>query len=333
VKKERPGLMRYLEQVLGRSQGRGAERHFDCPFCIDRVGSESSGKKLDINIAKGLASCYRCGWGGNLERLFRSMNGGALTMEAGALVYGETRAVSPQDLKDTVARGLHSVIPENVLLTEPLPQGTLRIADPANASRARRGWKYFVEERGIMPELLEKYHVGYCPDGEFANRLIFPVYQGGSQIYFTSRYCGDHKIKARNPDWREGHLSKTDVIWNYDGLVGKEIIAITEGVMSGMAFEDAGALLGKDISPAQIRLIVALVPLGLEEVIVALDPDAGRYAEKIYFALQDKVPRCSVLYLDHGDPHDRRADLPELLKDRQVPSLRTRVLSRFIKSK
>lgn len=331
--KERPGLVEYLERKLGKSAGRGAERHFHCPFCIDRVGSESSARKLDVNIRKGVASCYRCGFKGNLDRIFRTLNRGTLTIEEAALCQGEVRVVPKETLKGTVREMLKPEDDGTALLPEPPPKETIWLADPKNARLGANGLRYFLGRRALHPSLIAKYNVGYCATGEYANRLVFPVYQGGSAVYFSTRYCGDHVIKAKNPEWRTGHLAKTDVIWNYDGLVGKPIVVICEGVISAMAFEDAGALFGKTISPRQIQLILDLVPHGLEEVIVALDPDAGRYAESIYYALNGKVPLCSVLYLDYGDPDERRADLPRLLEGRQAPTLRSRVRSRFVVSK
>ena len=53
--KSRPGLLRYLEKRLGSFTGSGPEYQFWCPFCIDRVGDESSKRKLRFNDAK-------CGW-------------------------------------------------------------------------------------------------------------------------------------------------------------------------------------------------------------------------------------------------------------------------------
>ena len=115
------------------------------------------------------------------------------------------------------------------------------------------------------------------------------------------------------------------MLYNYDGVRGKPIIAVCEGPISSMAFSDAVALFGKEISQTQLAMIAHLVQFGLEEVIVALDADAGMYSERIYDQLACRVPICSILYFTHGDPDERRDDLAELLESRTVPSLLSRV--------
>jgi hypothetical protein len=88
-------------------------------------------------------------------------------------------------------------------------------------------------------------------------------------------------------------------------------------------------LFGKEISQTQLAMIAHLVQFGLEEVIVALDSDAGMYAERIFDQLSCRVPACSIIYFDWGDPNERRADLPRFLEARTVPSLLSRVNSRL----
>lgn len=328
-KKERPGLLEYLEERLGRSSGNGEERSFHCHKCIEILGDESSSKKLGINLRKGMAKCFRCGYKAHdLERLFRDMNKGALRLVEAQIIAGEAKLPKEtlteymnnwiQGDKETTAKALRNQI---------LPRETVSILDP----KAKVGYRYMVEKRGIDPDLLVKYELGYAPDGDYGNRVIFPVIQNGAQVYFTTRYCGDHVMKAKNPPNIDGYLKKTDVLWNYDGVRGKAIVTVCEGAISGMAFSDSVALLGKEISETQLAMITDLVPYGLEELIIALDADAGKYSERIYERVSSRVPACSILYFDHGDPDERREDLPRLLEARKAPDLMSRVRSRMFR--
>ena len=56
---------------------------------------------------------------------------------------------------------------------------TVPLLDP----RARVGYDYMARTRGIDPSLFEKYELGYATDGEYRNRVIFPVIQNGSPVY------------------------------------------------------------------------------------------------------------------------------------------------------
>jgi hypothetical protein len=324
-KKERPGLLQYLEERLGRSSGNGAEREFHCHKCIEILGDESSKKKLSINLRKGVAYCFRCAYRAhNLDRLFRDMNNGVLKIVEAQIIAGESK-LPAVTLKDHVEHWLSDADKASVLKPQKLPAEMV----PIGSEEGYPGYHYMTTVRGIHPDLLEKYQLGYAARGEYANRVIFPVVQNGCEIYFTTRYCGDHVVKAKNPLNQDGFVKKTDVIWNYDNLRGVPIIAVAEGPISAMAFSDAGAILGKEISDAQVNLLSDLVQFGLEEVIVALDSDAGKYSERIHRKLSTRVPLCTVLYFDWGDPDERRAELPALLETRQQPDLRSQVLSRF----
>lgn len=332
-RREFPGLLEYLERRLGVSSGIGEERNFHCHKCIDILGDESSKKKLGINLRKGVAKCFRCGYkASKLEELFRGMNRGALLIEEAAIIQGEMKTVEVKDLKTTLTEMLKRPERTAALKPQKLPREYLPMWDPANEKKVAAGLKYLAK-RGHDPSICEQFQLGFCPDGEYENRIIFPVIQNGEQVYFTSRYCGDHFAKSRNPPNAPGYFGKTDCILNYDNLVGQPVIAIVEGPFSMMAYAAAGAIMGKEISQTQIVLIQELVAHGLQEVIVSLDPDAGAYAEEIYYALAGSVPDASVLYLDYGDPDDRRADLPILLEGRRKPSLQDRLRSRFVKSK
>ena len=96
-------LEAYLEKRLGAHKGSFPELVFQCPFCIDRRGDESAHHKLGINVKRGKANCWRCGYGAHkLEKLLRDLNGGRLGMEEQAVLSGEVQL--PE--KTSVAREL-----------------------------------------------------------------------------------------------------------------------------------------------------------------------------------------------------------------------------------
>lgn len=336
-----PGLVEYLTDKLGEGRGTGAERHYHCPFCIDREGSESSKRKLDINILNGKARCYRCGYkAGNLERLLRSFNRGSLPLVEATILVG----FMPRETSATLLKSVTAIFEQNTedtvkaVTPVPLPPEFVMLEDIKDTVVGRLPVNY-MKERGAGEELWPHFTIGYAASGTYARRLVFPIFMHGELVYFTSRYCGKHDLKSLNPPMTPEHVSRSDVLFNYDSCVGAKVIAVAEGPFSVMAFADpelecpAVGTLGKEVSESQLALIRGLVAQGLEEVVVSFDPDAGKATDGMMAALQGVVPVVTALKLDHGDPWDRRADLRELLANRGALSLRERVAGRIIRSK
>lgn len=329
--RNRPGLMEYLRQRLGVPSGNGPEYKFYCPFCIDRTGSESSKRKLTFNVAKTAFHCWRCGYGTrNLERLFRDLNGGVLRFAELTLVRGEV-TIPQEKIAATVRDLLYKTKERKVLKVVGLPPEMVRLTQrqwDEPSVRLKRGINY-LKQRGILYAQVEWFDIGYCPTGDYAQRLVFPVYQGGEQIYFTTRYAGKTEKKTLNPTWEEGYHSAGTTLLNFDGVVGAPIVSIVEGPFDMMAHAHAVALTGKGISDAQIVLLQLLAEMGAEEFVVSLDAGAGRDADNIYHQLLGRVPKVTVLLLDRGDPDERKDELHALMGTRRTLSLLDRVKGRF----
>jgi len=334
----RPSLLDYLQDRLGVAKGTSREREFYCPFCIDRVGDESSKRKLSVNMFEGKVWCFRCEYGTNsLERFFRDLNGGSLKMEELMLLRGETKPPA-RDLAEAVADILAGEAgPGKYFKAVPLPKESVPLNKAKRDSIVYRRAFTYLEGRGYtgdaLENLIERFQIGYCPSGDYGGRLVFPVFQQGAQVYFTTRYCGNHPAKSKNPPNVPGWYQRDLCLLNYDAVVGQPVVALAEGPFSVAAFEYAVGSMGKHVSPAQVSLLAALVPYGLQELVIAFDADAGKAIDKMYAVLSDRVPKVTVLPLDHGDPDDRRDELAELLAKRGVRSFADRVRSRFRGSK
>lgn len=322
---ERPGLIEYLDKRLGSHTGRPPELQYYCAFCLDRVGDESSKRKLRINVDKVQAICFRCNWRGHISSIFKTLNGGHLRLVERMILKGEIHADVSQGVKAAVLKVLYPVGEiGKKLKAVPLPVEAVPLMK-YQAGVYAQGYKYLVQERGVSLRMAELFNVHYCPTGPYARRLVFPVYLGGEQVYFTTRYCGEHATKAKNPVNEEGHYAKSDVVLNFDACVGARTVVLVEGAFDCMAFSNnnAVALIGKTPSTAQIRLLELLVEYGTKEFVIVLDSDAD--PAETYQLLFDRVPSVSVLLLAHGDPHDRRAEATHLLAQRRPLTLADQV--------
>ena len=325
-------LVEYLDHRLGQHSGNGPEYRWFCPACIDRQGSESNKPKLNINTTLGIGHCYRCGYKfRQFEALFRMLNNGPLKIEEARLIRKEVKLVS-NVAEDAVRETLR---PQRVstpkLQRVPLPSDMLVLARETANPLARRAVRYLTN-RGITPQQIDQHQIGFCTSGRYAGYLVFPVWQEGTQVYFTTRFAGTATDgrKSNNPPKAEGFHGKSTCLLNYDAVVGKKLIAVVEGPFDMMAWGDrAVALMGKDVSDAQIALLDRLCRSGTQEVVVSLDSDAGKYAQKIYERLMGRVPKVSVLLLPDGDPHDNRDRLDDLLSTRGAPNAVDLVRSRY----
>lgn len=333
-------LITYLDHRLGRHSGNGPEYTFHCPACIDRIGTDGDSKKFAVNIVRQKGRCFRCDFKfRNLEQLFRYVNGGFVKPMERVLLRKEPPLVV-ESVKKTV-KGLLTKSKDDKrehLRRHYLPRGAKALSKVDVTDHPwRRGFRYW-QERGFDMEDAERMGVHFCPSGatyrdlDYSGYLLFPVMQDGLRVYWTTRYCGKHHIKSKNPPKREGYVSRADCLLNYDGVRGAKVVALVEGPTDCAAHEFALALMGKEMSPAQAALIESLVEHGLEELVINLDPGTGAKVDEIAAMLRGRVPKITILYFDHGDPCSRREELPALMLTRKgAPTLGDRIRARLVR--
>lgn len=324
-------LIEYLDARLGKHEGSAPEMRWNCPACIDEIGSESAKPKLHVNIGKRIGHCFRCDYAfRSLEGLFRKINGGTLKLEELRIIR---REVVPEAHGAVRALRLHMKREDahvDHLRAETLPREAVGLWRRPIKMGARIALRY-LEDRGVEPRLIRERQIHYCSTGHFAGYLLFPVFQGGEQVYFTTRYAGKATdlMKSNNPKKRPGYHTKGTCLLNYDAVVGQPIVVVVEGPFDAMAHPACVALMGKTISDEQVALLRDLVPHGLREVVVALDPDAKKFALDIRARLLGHVPDVSFLALAGGDPFDLRDRFAALLDDRGEPKSIDAVLARY----
>lgn len=325
-------LMAYLDSRLGNHTGTGPEYQYHCFACVDRVGDESAKRKLWVNVTKGKAICYRCGYKApSVRKLFLDMNSGHLRVEEIALLKGEVRTVELTQVRHTVLGMLYADAPAFADLWPVRLPVEFKMLSEHRGGLCRAGWSY-LQGRGVHPDVVAECQLGFCAAGDYGQRIIFPVFQHGKVVYFTNRsVIHKHPIKSKNPPNVAGHFTKDHCLLGYDQCVGAPRVALVEGPFSWLGCIGNGmpalCLMGKTMSPVQEMLVGALVAHGLRELVVSLDADAEAW--KIYTSMLGRVPSVTVLPLEYGDPDDRKADLPDLMEERRALSVRDRVVQKL----
>lgn len=172
----------------------------------------------------------------------------------------------------------------------------------------------FFKERGILPQTIKLFGLGFCTKGLMKDRIVFPIHRrDGKLIGYTGRTVKE--ITDDNPKWLlPPGLIKPKVLFNFHRVVGKfKTVIIVEGGTSLVAVHQAGfpnvcGLLGSDLledenlSYDQLRLIVG----NFDQVVLLLDGDKdGREGmEKSGERLVSHVFVRAVMLPGEKDPSD-----------------------------
>jgi len=138
-------------------------------------------------------------------------------------------------------------------------------------------------ERGLSPEAIEHFEMGFCSRGMMKERWCIPIHSAGGELVAYAGRWGEEEP----PEGVERYLlppkfKKSLEFFNLHRAValGAEHVTVVEGyfgvVRLHMMRVPAVALMGTSISEAQVEL---LVRAGVERVTLLLDGDqAGRKA-------------------------------------------------------
>jgi len=303
----------FLEKVLKLRNVRECGDDFmaSCPFeNILHADGEDSHPSFGIHKEEGIWHCFACGKEGNLVSLvsqvlsksyedaqkvinsyfYKGMNIDKIISKTENLIKEFYNGNNDNKYLDKIS------LPDEY--TNILPEKVLN----------------FFESRGIKLEVLKKFEIGFCRDGIYKNRIIFPIFLGGKQVSFVSRKISDNEneMKYLNPKNFQKYVY--NLCYNMDKAF------LVEGPLDVLKLYSLGlknvcALFGDDITYFQIRL---LITHGVKKVCLMLDgDDAGKNAIKRIISKIKQFFSVSIIYLSDGkDPCDikNRKELMELLE-------------------
>lgn len=256
-----------------------------CPFCGDADPSYHMG----IRLSDGVWGCWRDAThrGKKPHRLIQALIK-CSWQEADTIVGA---VIDGSDLKSAIASlsGEHqSFLSQRKVLSLPT---TFHPLFCARGYFAERFFKCLIH-RGFEPQevrdLAQMYDLHYCLFGDFAYRLIFPIYENEILQTWTGRAIVESKLRyktltAKPSRKGQGALRPiTDYLYNFDGLmdVGGRILCIVEGPFDALKVDFYGksvgvratCLFGSNISERQFYLIMKLASR-FNRLILLLDRD------------------------------------------------------------
>ena len=141
----------------------------------------------------------------------------------------------------------------------------------------------YIKGRGFNIDDLTVRGIGYCTKNEYKGYIIFPFYQQGKLIYYTTRRFISLGSKFKNPNLEDFGIGKSSIIYNIDALAIYNKVRIVESVTNALTLDDRTiAIDGKLISNYQLSCILRS-PIKAVEII--LDRDAYYDALKIALKL------------------------------------------------
>jgi DNA primase len=153
----------------------------------------------------------------------------------------------------------------------------------------------FLRTRGITPEDIIKYNIGFCNEGSYKDRVIIPSYdEHGIVNYFIARAYKDGMQKYKNPPTDAKSVIGLELYINRDAP-----IILIEGMFDALTVKrNVIPLFGKIIHE---KLMKKLVSSSVNRIYIALDPDAIKNALKYAQELMTYGKDIYLVELDGKD--------------------------------
>lgn len=249
----------------------------DCPHC-------DKSRKYGVSLQDNKTNCFICGRGPNPFK------------EVGRLEGLETFREILNFLKQYEGIEYKVKAESNKIDYAPLalPNEYRLITD--GTSTISNIARNYLKGRGFNITTLRYLGVGYCTEGIYGGRIIFPYYKEGKLIYFNARALFGGQ-KFLNPSEDELGYGKNQVMYNHDALKIFKKVYIVESVTNAITLgEKAIAIGGKVLSQWQLSEILRSE---VERVVILLDDDAMVEAYTIALRLSE-TRKVKVVRMPEG---------------------------------
>jgi DNA primase len=310
---------------------RGEQHQGFCPL-PSHAGTRRKSPSFSANLKRGIWQCFGCQAKGNVIEFAARMEGldpdNKADFRKAALMLQERFLGDPE----SAPRASENDDDEKPASKEPAaPQDTRPrvVNQPLNFELKRLDTGHaYLKERGLSPETIQHFGLGYCGQGLMKGRIAIPLHDSeGHLIGYAGRLVDDDAVGENSPKYllpgsreREGVLHEfSKSVFLFNGFrVPKPVhdLIVVEGFFDLFHLHQHGyrnvvALMGATCSADQARLIVALTA---DDGRVLMMPDGDPAGEKCAVSLfQGVAPSRLVRWvrLPQGKQPDS-FDAPEL---------------------
>ncbi|NQY74091.1 MAG: hypothetical protein HRT90_04940 [Candidatus Margulisbacteria bacterium] len=246
--------LRIIKDFLGSYYKVNDEYLFYCPKC------KHHRKKLSLNFDKNVFKCWVCDYiGKDISWLVRFHGSPENKSQWNSLV-GIVDFSEIDNIKEIV----------DISLPEEFISLTDIIINPLSIPA-----RQYLKSRGLTRDDIVWWKMGYCPDGDYKQRIIIPSFNmKGNLNYFIARsYTSGEWQKYKNPP------AEKDFIFNDLYLDWDKDITIVEGIFDAIVAGNAIPLLGSTLRENSYIFQKIVDKCG--KIYIALDSDAEAKEDKI----------------------------------------------------
>lgn len=283
---ENAALLVLVESVLGKGQITSKGNYaFKCPFCSHHKN------KLEVSLRttskrENFWHCWVCdAKGKSIRALFKRANVSADKFKDLDLL------IKPAVKEEHISY-------EALTLPEEFISLSLPVDDKISQIESKHALK-FLKKRGITPDDIIKYNIGFCKDGKYEGRVIIPSYGANGQLnYFIARDYKEPSLrKYKNPP-----VSSKDVIGFELYINWNAPIILCEGMFDAITIKrNCIPLLGKVLHD---KLMEKIVKSNVDRIYIALDNDAKKDALKHAEKLMSYGKEVYMVELDGKDANE-----------------------------
>lgn len=256
---------------------KGYELVGKCPFHDEEKPS------FRVNTEKNVFHCFGCGAKGNALDFVVQKEGVSVRKAALLLVewFGADQGeIAPQKPILGSKTGIREAIPREKRPIEAEGNPALTFTLRLNSDHP------YLAGRGLRPETVQLFGVGYCDRGLLKGRIAIPIHdEKGSLVAYAGRWPGDETPDDGGEKYKlPPGFKKSAVLFNLHRVKGSEHLVVVEGFFSVLRLQELGipavALMGTALSEHQEKL---LQESGVKSITLMLDGNkAGREAvEKV----------------------------------------------------
>ena len=275
--------LKILTSILGRYYSSSDEKLFHCPRC------EHHKQKLSVNIEKNVFKCWVCDYKGkDLYRLVKRYG-----------PYEQRRKwkelTSTVDVENFTSNLFEEDFPEEKQVID-LPKEFISLANKKLPSLSAYPMNY-LQSRRIAKSDIIRWKIGFCPDGEYAGRVIVPSFdEDGDLNYFIARSYDQAWPKYLNPRDANKNIVFNELFLDFD-----EDLVLVEGVFDAIvAGPNAVPILGSTIR--ETSKVFKKILQNDTPVLLALDPDATKKTNSIRkLILKYGIEVRQIKYQDQRD--------------------------------
>ena len=263
-----------MEQLLGhynildQFKRTGDSLNGPCP-----IHKGSNPTQFRVSTTKNIWNCFSdCEHGGNTLDFICKME--KCSVHAAALKAIEWFNLDPEAMaaSDSKAEPAEPKTPAPAAKPTARPAAALKAAPESNApntplkfrlDKLERSHPYLTEQRGLTPETIVDFGVGYCNKGMMEGRIAIPIHNvKGEVVAYAGRFVGEPSEDTPKYKLPPG-FRKSQELFNIDRAAKQPAdgpLVIVEGFFDAMRLHQHGcykvvALMGSTLSSAQEELI------------------------------------------------------------------------------